>query len=137
VPASAIALPDQAKPDDDRLADAADGVQFAANDPAAGSDEPAAVENPHPHAQDLPPIFAARQPLHIVLQRNGDPRSDVAKLEAVLQTLRKYEGNQPFAVTLQHVSGKKVTLDFPNDATRDCPELRQELTALLGAHCIL
>ncbi len=94
------------------------------------------VENPHPRAQDLPPIFAAREPLHIVLHRNGDPRSDVAKLEAVLQTLRKYEGDQPFAVTLRQANGKDVTLDFPNDTTRDCPELRQELAALLGARCI-
>ena len=125
------------EPGDDRMVGAAGQVRVAANGPDDKPDWPAAVENPHPHAQDLPPIFAARQPLHIILQRNGDPRSDVAKLEAVLQTLRKYEGDQPFAVILQHASGRKVTLDFPNDATRDCPELRQELSALLGACCIL
>ncbi|GIV84740.1 MAG: hypothetical protein KatS3mg052_1747 [Candidatus Roseilinea sp.] len=102
----------------------------------AAEGEPAAVENPHPNAQDLPPIFAAREPLRIVMHRNGDPRSDVAKLEAVLQTLRKYPGDQPFTLTLQQANGKAVTLDFPNDATRDCPELRRELTALLGAQCI-
>jgi DNA polymerase-3 subunit alpha len=136
-PASATLPADQAEPNGDRPADAADEAKVAANDSAADPTRPATVENLHPHAQDLPPIFAARQPLHIVLQRNGDPRSDVAKLEAVLQTLRKYEGDQPFAVVLQHASGKKVTLDFPNDTTRDCPELRQELSALLGACCIL
>ncbi|MDW8351457.1 MAG: LAGLIDADG family homing endonuclease, partial [Anaerolineae bacterium] len=100
------------------------------------SSESAAVENPHPAAQDLPPLFAARQPLRIVIQRNGDPRSDIAKLEAVLQTLRKYRGDHPFCLTLRQANGRAVTLDFPNDTTRDCPELRQELAALLGACCV-
>ncbi|MFC1466178.1 MAG: DNA polymerase III subunit alpha [Candidatus Brachytrichaceae bacterium NZ_4S206] len=113
--------------DDDRPA--------LASEAAVASNEPIAIENPHPGAQDLPPIFAAREPLRIVMHRNGDPRSDVAKLEAVLQTLRKYQGDQPFTLTLRQVNGKAVTLDFPNDATRDCPELRQELIALLGAQC--
>ncbi|MFN4292961.1 MAG: DNA polymerase III subunit alpha [Thermoflexales bacterium] len=117
------AAPLDALNDDGRPAPAAEG-------------EPATVENPHPNAQDLPPIFAAREPLRIVMYRNGDPRSDVAKLEAVLQTLRKYQGDQPFILTLRQANGKAVTLDFPNDATRDCPELRRELIALLGAQCI-
>ncbi|MCS6847142.1 MAG: DNA polymerase III subunit alpha [Anaerolineae bacterium] len=118
--------------------DAADDADRPALDGAAAvaSSEPVAIENPHPGAQDLPPIFAAREPLRIVMYRNGDPRSDVAKLEAVLQTLRKYQGDQPFTLTLRQASGKDVTLDFPNDATRDCPELRRELIALLGAKCI-
>jgi hypothetical protein len=93
-----------------------------------------AIQNPHPRAQDVPPIFAAREPLYVILQRNGDPRSDVARLEAVLQTLRKYKGDQPFAIVLDYGNGKKVTIDFPNDATNDCPELQQELRNI-GAHC--
>ncbi len=113
-----------------------DGSNDGGRPAPAAEGEPAAVENPHPNAQDLPPIFAAREPLRIIMHCNGDPRSDVAKLEAVLQTLRKYQGDQPFTLTLRQVNGKAVTLDFPNDATRDCPELRKELTALLGAQCI-
>ncbi len=113
-----------------------DGSNDGGRPAPAAEGEPAAVENPHPNAQDLPPIFAAREPLRIIMHRNGDPRSDIAKLEAVLQTLRKYQGDQPFTLTLRQANGKAVTLDFPNDATRDCPELRKELTALLGAQCI-
>lgn len=114
----------------------ADGRPVPADEAAVASREPVTIENPHPRAQDLPPIFAAREPLCIIMYRNGDPRSDVAKLEAVLQTLRKYPGDQPFTLTLRQANGKDVTLDFPNDATRDCPELRHELVALLGAKCI-
>ena len=94
----------------------------------------AAIQNPHPRAQDVPPIFAAREPLYVVLQRNGDSHSDVARLEAVLKTLRKYKGDQPFAIVLQYDDGKKVTIDFPNDTTRNCPELRQDLRNI-GAQC--
>jgi len=82
----------------------------------------------------VPPIFAAREPLYVVLQRNGDSHSDVARLEAVLKTLRKYKGDQPFAIVLQYDDGKKVTIDFPNDTTRNCPELRQDLRNI-GAQC--
>jgi DNA polymerase-3 subunit alpha len=94
------------------------------------------IQNPHPNAQDLPPIFTAQVPIYVVLQRNGDPRSDVARLEAVLQTLRKYKGSRPFAIVLQFNDGRKVTIDFPNDATNDCPELQQELRKI-GAHCLV
>ena len=87
-------------------------------------------------------------PLNVVMHRNGDARSDVAKLEAALQTLRKYEGQQPFTITLTSSigqgsssngsgGGRPMTLDFPNDTTRDCAELRAELTALLGAKCVV
>ncbi len=95
-----------------------------------------AIQNPHPHAQDLPPIFAAHAPIYVVLQRNGDSRSDVDRLEAVLQTLRKYRGSRPFAIVLQFDDGRKVTIDFPNDATNDCPELHQELRNI-GARCLV
>jgi hypothetical protein len=54
----------------------------------------------------------------------------------VLQTLRKYRGSRPFAIVLQFDDGRKVTIDFPNDATNDCPELHQELRNI-GARCLV
>jgi DNA polymerase-3 subunit alpha len=94
------------------------------------------IQNLHPLAQDLPPILAVREPLNVILHRNGDVRSDVEKLEAVLQTLRKYHGETPFTVTLKNGGNRDMTIEFPNDTTRDCPELRAELTTLLGAKCV-
>lgn len=114
--------------DDDGAPDDAGDALAVPNAPL-----PIAPLNDEGHASGVAP--ASRPPLNIVLQRNDDPRSDVAKLEAVLQTLRKYPGDQPFAVILRN-KGKDVTLDFPNDTTRDCPDLRRELTALLGGRCI-
>ncbi len=99
---------------------------------ANGASQP--TTNPHPRAQDLP-LIATREPLVVVMHRNGDPKSDVAKLEAVIQTLRKYEGEQPFVIALRN-GGKDMNIDFPNDTTRDCAELRAELVALLGARCV-
>ena len=71
----------------------------------------------------------------------ANSKSDVAKLEAVIQTLRKFEGQQPFVIALRSSmgsgsGGKDMTIDFPNDTTRDCAELRAELAALLGAKCV-
>jgi DNA polymerase-3 subunit alpha len=101
---------------------------------ATSQSHPSSI-NPHPRAQDLP-LIATREPLVVVMHRNGDSKSDVAKLEAVLQTLRKYEGEQPFVIALRNGGGKDMNIDFPNDTTRDCAELRAELTALLGAKCV-
>ena len=75
------------------------------------------------------------------MHRNGDSKSDVAKLEAVIQTLRKYQGEQPFVIALRPSTGsgdggRDMTIDFPNDTTRDCEELRAELASLLGARCV-
>jgi DNA polymerase-3 subunit alpha len=70
--------------------------------------------------------------LTVVIRRCGDMSQDVARLEAVHQTLLTYKGKQPFSICLRNAGRSDVTLDFPNDTTRDCPELRQKL-AQLGA----
>jgi DNA polymerase III alpha subunit len=112
------------------------GVLMFEDTDAAHAQTPNSNANadPHPNAQDLP-LMAQREPLVIILHRNGDSRSDVEKLEAVLQTLRKFEGDQPFNIRLRN-GGAEMTIDFPNDTIRDCPELRAQLTALLGAGCV-
>jgi DNA polymerase-3 subunit alpha len=109
--------------------------QPIANSTAAATASQPRATNSHPRAQDLP-LIATREPLVVVLYRNGDSKSDVAKLEAVIQTLRKYEGEQPFVIALRNGGAKDMTIDFPNDTTCDCDELRAELTALLGARCV-
>jgi hypothetical protein len=66
--------------------------------------------------------------------------ADIAKLEAVVQTLKSYEGPQPFVVLLRQIDsmGKSndTLVDFPNDTTRDCRELRARLIELLGPGCV-
>ena len=70
--------------------------------------------------------------LTVVIRRCGDASQDVARLEAVHQTLLTFKGKQRFSICLRNAGRRDVTLDFPNDTTRDCPELRQKL-AQLGA----
>lgn len=138
-PAPEMSVEDGTMADDPAFASPATAATATAPDDAGDAlaipDAPLPIAplNDEGHTSGVAP--ASRPPLNIVLQRNGDPRSDVAKLEAVLQTLRKYPGDQPFAVILRS-KGKDITLDFPNDTTRDCPALRRELSALLGGHCI-
>lgn len=76
------------------------------------------------------------RPLAIVLHRKGDPRADVARLEAVLSTLKSYPGSQPFSLLVHNAGRQEHIIDFPNDATRDCPELRMRLHELLGPECM-
>jgi hypothetical protein len=70
--------------------------------------------------------------LTVVIRRCGNASQDVARLEAVHQTLLTFKGKQRFSICLRNAGKRDVTLDFPNDTTRDCPELRQKL-AQLGA----
>ncbi len=87
--------------------------------------------NPHPMASDAP-LLAMMEPLTVIIQRKGDMLSDIATLEAVVQTLKSFEGSQPFVVLLRNGGEQDTLLDFPNDTTRDCKELRARLIEMLG-----
>ena len=56
-------------------------------------------------------------------------------MEAIHQTLLEFKGKQSFSIRLRNGGRQDVTLDFPNDVTRDCVELRMKLTAL-GAEMV-
>ncbi len=79
--------------------------------------------------------FTPREHLIITIRRSGDFRQDIERLEAVHQTLLAYQGPHTFAIHLRQ-AGRDVVLDFPNDHTRDCPELRARLAELLGPGCV-
>ncbi len=79
--------------------------------------------------------FTPKEHLIVTIRRSGDFRQDIDRLEAVHQTLLAYPGPHTFAIHLRQ-AGKDVVLDFPNDRTRDCPELRARLAALLGPGCV-
>jgi DNA polymerase-3 subunit alpha len=100
----------------------------APSEPAAKSaaSEPAPAAAP---AQSMPPLT-------IVLQRKGDLRADIARLEAVLSTLKSYPGSQPFSLLVRNGGPHEQIIDFPNNSTRDCLELRQRLQDLLGPGCV-
>jgi DNA polymerase-3 subunit alpha len=99
----------------------------------ANSEHPISETKPTEPVDVSPPI----KQLTIVLHRNGDPRSDVEKLNAVVQVLRSYPGEQSFSIKLKNGGAGDMEIDFPNDTTRDCPELRARLTQLLGKDCVV
>ena len=74
--------------------------------------------------------------LVVVITRCGNPRMDVERLEAAHQVLVSFEGEQPFCIKLKNGGAPDAWIDFPNDRTRDCAELRAKLIELLGADCV-
>jgi DNA polymerase-3 subunit alpha len=92
-----------------------DGVSVAATRPASRSSIETQLSN---------------DPLLVIIRRCGDTRQDVARLEAIHKTLLEFKGGQPFSICLRNDGRKDVTVDFPNDTTRDCMELREKLRGL-------
>jgi DNA polymerase III subunit alpha len=91
--------------------------------------EPVTTAAPARHQR---PIEAqlSNDPLLVVIRRCGDVNQDVARLEAVHKTLLDFKGENHFSICLRNAGRQDVTMDFPNDTTRDCPELRMKLAAL-------
>jgi hypothetical protein len=69
--------------------------------------------------------------LHITLTRSGDTAADTKRLQAVKDVLQRYPGQDHFSLYLQN-GQDQVTLRVPQATTRYCPELEQELAAILG-----
>ncbi len=90
-----------------------------------------ASANP-PRAAD---IQLSSGPILVVMRRCGDMKQDAARMEAIHQTLLEYKGQQLFSIRLRNNGRKDQIIDFPNDTTRDCVELRMKLTAL-GAEMV-
>lgn len=72
--------------------------------------------------------------LTVVIRRCGDARADMARLEAAHQTLCEFKGGTSFMLVLRNGGKGDTAIDFPNDATRDCAELRERLAAI-GVEC--
>ncbi|HEY3290139.1 MAG TPA: hypothetical protein VGK87_08445, partial [Anaerolineae bacterium] len=81
----------------------------------------------------VPPLTTG--PIVVVIRRCGDNKQDVARLEAVHQTLIQFKGEQRFSICLRNAGRSDMTIDFPNDITRDCAELRMKLAGL-GAEMV-
>jgi hypothetical protein len=88
---------------------------------------------PVPTPEPVPPLTTG--PIVVVIRRCGDNKQDVARLEAVHQTLIQFSGEQRFSICLRNAGRADMTIDFPNDITRDCAELRMKLAGL-GAEMV-
>ena len=55
----------------------------------------------------------------------------MARFEAVHQTLQMFRGSQRFSIAIRNGDPTKdLLVDFPNDTTRDCSDLRVMLSSL-------
>jgi len=81
------------------------------------------------------PTKAANQLLRVVIRRSGNANTDIERMEAVCAKLREFKGQQRFCLQLRN-GGKDQVIDFPNDTTLDCDELRLQLKQI-GAECVL
>jgi DNA polymerase-3 subunit alpha len=129
--AEAIAAPSApAVPNSGATQPAKPSVATAGGQPSSGS-EPKTMQPPVSIINSQQSIEAqlSNDPLLVIIRRCGDSKQDVARLEAVHKTLLEYKGQQRFSICLRQ-GRKDVTVDFPNDTTNDCPELRSKLTAL-------
>jgi hypothetical protein len=84
-----------------------------------------------PPASSLP--AAHPRTLRIVFQRSQSLEADRKRLNDLVKMLSSYEGDDRFEVTLVANGKARYQLEFPNNSTRICRELRAALTQRLGA----
>lgn len=96
--------------------------------PAPQSREP--VE---PDRHDRPAPADKSCTLRVRLQRTAEQAADQRRLREIHDLLVDQEGQDRFVIHLDDGTGGGVELRFPNQATSCCPELLQDLEALVGA----
>ena len=93
----------------------------------ASGHDPSKVTAPPP-----PPVRTVR----VTLPRSGEQARDVQTLRQAHSLLVGHLGQDRFVIRLIGGTSKPVELAFPNDTTHYCPELIQELTAILGPNAL-
>jgi DNA polymerase-3 subunit alpha len=70
--------------------------------------------------------------LHISVPRSQDLQYLIKRLGQVYDLLQSYPGEDHFSLYIENGGQGRVQIDFPNDTTHHCPELEQQLRALVG-----
>jgi DNA polymerase-3 subunit alpha len=100
---------------------------------AAPPDPPSSFQLPasNPPASSLP--VAPRRTLRVVFQRSQSLEADRRRLNDLVEMLSSYQGDDRFEVTLVANGKARYQLEFPNNSTRICRELKAALMQRLGA----
>ena len=69
--------------------------------------------------------------LQITLTRTNDPVRDSQQVRAVFDLISQYPGKDSFSFYISNGT-RRIRIDFPKAATRNCPQLREALANLLG-----
>ena len=94
-----------------------------------------------PHTPDMelqvPPEGQTRRPqgppcsIEVTFRRSPNREADLDRLSQIYELLCRYPGSDHFSLRVE-ANGQVWELSFPNDTTRYCAELEQDLTELLG-----
>ncbi|MCO6450763.1 MAG: DNA polymerase III subunit alpha, partial [Caldilineales bacterium] len=83
----------------------------------------------------VPPPAPKR--LRASFRRGRSNEDDRRRLNETVAVFRRHAGRDRFVVVLQDPDGSdRFALEFPNDTTLFCPELKKELGDLLGPDCL-
>jgi DNA polymerase-3 subunit alpha len=88
-----------------------------------------------PSIQPTPPGSQPQHHLQITVHRSGDSDRDRQQLRSAYELVISYEGNDTFSFFIPN-GQRRLQLDFPNSTTRNCVELQQRLTEMLGATAV-
>ncbi len=92
----------------------------------------------HPTDAGPPPAEpAASAPksvhIHVTIPRNHEMEQTIRRLGRVYDLLQKYPGQDHFSLYVENGGQSRIQIEFPNDTTRHCVELEQQLREMLGA----
>ena len=79
-----------------------------------------------------PPTPRGLVHLQISIPRTPDLAHLTKQLGRIVDLLRSFPGEDQFSLCIENGGKGRVQIDFPNDTTRHCPELEQQLRALEG-----
>jgi len=75
----------------------------------------------------------SRKTLRIDFRRSQSLEADRKRLNDLIELLSSYEGEDRFRITLVANGKARYQLEFPNNTTRVCRELKAALMQRLGA----
>ena len=75
---------------------------------------------------------AGPRTLHITFRRSQSLEGDRRRLSELVELLSRFQGEDRFLIVVEAAGIARYQLDFPNNLTRICRELQQELVTRLG-----
>jgi DNA polymerase-3 subunit alpha len=73
--------------------------------------------------------------LRVFVERSGEPERDKRRLRHVHGTLISYPGQDTFSIVL-FGGGRVIEVDFPNETTHYCTELKEKLARIVGPEAV-
>jgi hypothetical protein len=88
-----------------------------------------------PYEKFLPRFGEEPVHLYVYVERSDDAERDKRRLRRIHGTLTSFPGSDTFSIVLKEGDGF-IEFEFPQDTTRYCAELAEQLTAITGVEDI-